>query len=181
MKKIKIKRVLLEIDMTELPSEPYIYFDEAIQINDGNIIKTDLGLFISAEHLNGKEFSFFNPSELEPSNNKSSDTLGSRLATDDESSIINLYIKKDLGISNEKVGTDIDFEEVKNIVVFDVSDSHKIAIVTQCFLDEDFNGRKTVAPFTDIVSIKHGIAYPFNGDFDDFDEDISEILDLLKK
>lgn len=181
MRKVKIKRVLLEIEMSELPSEPYIYFDEPIEINDGTIIKTDLGLFISAEHMKGKEFAFFNPSELEPSNNKSSDTLQSRLATNNESGIINSYIKKDLGIANEKVGADIDFEEVKNIIVFDVSDSHKIAIVTQCFLDEDFNGKKTVAPFTDIISIKHGIAYPFNGDFDDFDEDISEILDLLKK
>lgn len=181
MKKLKIKRIFLEVETNDVEVEPLVYFDEPITINGGILTTTEQGSYLLPNEENNKEFSFFYQSELKPCETKYTKTLDNRLATIKESDIINDYLKKDLQNLNNKMGINIEFEKLKNIVVFDVSSSHKIAVITDCVMSEDTNGKKTISPFTQIISIKHDMAYPFDGDFDDYDEDISEILDILKK
>lgn len=188
-KKIKILSAIFRVETSEETSgEHYILLDKAIKIREGVLLKqVDNNMYLVRKYnddefdtpLETKYVTLEELKDAEIFDVKETTTLKPRKTTPEEKKLINDYINKELDIKNKDDVFDI--SENSNVVSFDISDSHVVVYEYACFLDEFNDGKKMVRNFNKKYSIRHGIVFEYEDDqkFDDFDEDISEIQDLL--
>jgi hypothetical protein len=73
-------------------------------------------------------------------------------------------------------------EDVRNFICYDLTEDHVLVFCQFVSINFYEEGKTDVESFQQRYSIKHNIVFPYEDEdfFDDLDEDISEIKNLLK-
>jgi hypothetical protein len=184
-KSLIIKSVIMEIETDEKiePGEQ-VLFEEDFIISSGNFIKQETGKVLFYDHSKLYEsfgrkpesIIFYTATDLnnqEPVKTIETKNTAGRISTVEEQKLIN-----DFTFSRDQIENPF----LPFFISFDVSENFVLVFGSNCSIEEHTDGKKVVLSFSERFAIKHGIVYEYNekNDFDDFDEDITEINDLLK-
>ena len=191
-KKIIITQAVLYVET--IPNieenEEIIFLNESLKISDGFLLKREDNKFYLVKKFNNEETNYVTYKEIEEGESaelKETKALKPRKTTEREIELINEFVNKEIAKKIKEDGENVedfdtfDLKEESDVISFDVSDTHIVVYQFACFLDELEDGKKFVRNFEKRYSIKHGMVFEYEKDkqIDDYDEDISEIKDLL--
>ncbi len=178
MKKLKLKAVYLLVEVDEyIENETTLSLDEDITISHGTFL--DLGDNHTIMQHNVLQTNVYGQPINEYLYEKiDSDSLGTKCISFENVKSRKPY-EKELEIL-----TDYFKEEVikqYDFIVYEITENNKIVVILNCSINSYENGEKSVMCNTSKVAIRHDIVYEIkeNEFFLDYDEDISEITDLI--
>jgi hypothetical protein len=191
MKKLKLKSILLEVEVDDkIEDGTYIDLDEDIIVSSGTFKNLDINgvIFHKTQEKNyyGKPINEFlydtiTPEEFEnaqPIKRKviTDKSLVGRKATPFEENLIKEHFNKPILKLNSEPETNFD------LIVYDISPTNKLVFNNVCLFAEFDNGEKEVFFSVDKYNIRHNIVYDINQTETniEYDEDISTITDLIK-
>lgn len=193
MKKLKLKSILLEVEVDDqIEDGTYIDLDEDIIVSSGTFKNLDTtgSIYHKTQEKNYygepiNEFLYETFSEAELINSEplhrnvvTEKTFVSRKATPFEENLIKEHFNKPL----QRYDSDLDLEGHFDLIVYDISPTNKLVFNNVCMFTEFDDGQKEVFFSVEKYNIRHNIVYNINETetFLEYDEDISGITDLLK-
>jgi hypothetical protein len=196
MKKLKLKGIFLNVELEEdIENGTQISLDEDVIVSGGTFTKGEenVGIIsykpleknIHEETINEYLYEKFNFNELQPTNRIMAGqfNLCSRKPTPEEEILIKDHFNKPIQELELKMELHSDLKETFfDLIVYDISESNKLVFSNGCNISTYDDGEKEVFFTVDKYNIRHGIVYDINTTetFIEFDENISDLTDLLK-
>jgi hypothetical protein len=196
MKKLKLKGIFLSVELEEdIENGTQISLDEDVIVSGGTFTKGEenVGIIsykpleknIHEERINEYLYEKFNFNELQPTNRIMAGqfNLCSRKPTPEEEILIKDHFNKPIQELELKMELHSDLKETFfDLIVYDISESNKLVFSNVCNISTYDDGEKEVFFTVDKYNIRHGIVYDINTTetFIEFDENISDLTDLLK-
>jgi uncharacterized lipoprotein YehR (DUF1307 family) len=194
MKKLKILNVVLHVELPEdLEEGTQVFLDEQFKIHRGDVVKTDEGTIglvykpfydknIDGQSINERYYYKEDDLKEETRETLKFEDLKSRKATISEEKQIYDYIYSKNNGNSFDDEEDEPIEPTIDLRIFDISSTNKLVYNLVCILNTFTNGEKEIFQTIEKYNIRHGLVYQINDEEDllDYDEDISDITNILK-